>query len=61
MEVKELEQTLFFCPLFPSPQQMGVKAQVETSLYVMKEVISPLRLQGFRAILYIACVVGLGV
>lgn len=36
---------------------MVLKAQVEPSLHVVREVISPLGLQGFRAI-FIACVGG---
>lgn len=56
MEVKEIKQTLFFCSLFPSPKQVGVKAQVEPSLYVVKEVtpIGVSRIKGY----FIACAGG---
>lgn len=56
MEVKGIKQTLFFCSLFPSLQQVGVKAQVEPSLYVVKEVTPTgvSRIKGY----FIACAGG---
>lgn len=59
VEVKGLEQPFFFSSLTPTshppPQQMGVKAQAESSLLGVKEVMSPLRRQEFRGLFYSLC------